>query len=439
MERENLIVSKYNEDIEYTFDDMLLDEKDETVESDIHIIDIFGKPYSIAMGNLHKPDEDETLGYFICYLLYEKQVVRKLGLYEISLASNEMASINHRTFDFEKEKLLLFDEYYEDITKLHPYMHKKENDEPEKTVITLNQNIKFEENIEKQREMIAELQSRINANKPEKTQEMINQYYIYIQNILLNLDQKKIQREIKSKFQGKTKIGHNFVKEKIQQNGKTKIIIDVKNSKVFENIVDPTVELDYYELILFEVLANVKVFVIQDNDFYFNFLKFKNNKDFSKLNSKPIYSEFDPQNLVFIHKSANNDGEESFRVLLYNEKIINPFEELDVELAKLISQKLNDDIDEISHPTRFKYIKSKIHEMENEEPEDTNEQKNGDDSESDKEINDNEEEDEEEEEENEEEEEENEEEEEENEEEKQETNSSGKINFFPKNASIKLI
>ena len=124
MELENLIVSKYNEDIEYTFDDMLLDEKDETVESDIHIIDIFGKPYSIAMGNLHKPDEDETLGYFICYLLYEKQVVRKLGLYEISLASNEMASINHRTFDFEKEKLLLFDEYYEDITKLHPYMHK---------------------------------------------------------------------------------------------------------------------------------------------------------------------------------------------------------------------------------------------------------------------------------------------------------------------------
>jgi len=119
---------------------MFLEQEDEMTESDIHIIEIFGKPYSIAMSKLKTSDEDETLGHFICYLLYEKQVIRKLGIYEVNMSENEMETINHRTFNFEKEKLLLFDEYYEDTTKLQPFMYKKHEDTlSEKTLIELKQ------------------------------------------------------------------------------------------------------------------------------------------------------------------------------------------------------------------------------------------------------------------------------------------------------------
>ena len=184
MAQETRILSGYNEDIEYTFDNMLLEEEDEMNESDVHIIEIFGKPYSIAMGKLKTIEQDETLGYFISYLLYENKVVRKLGIYEINKSANELETLNHRTFDFEKEKLLLFDEYYEDVKKLHPYMYKKENDLPKKNIIELKQgSVQFEEDDEKQQQFIQKLQERVEKFKPEKTQAVMDNYYKYITSI----------------------------------------------------------------------------------------------------------------------------------------------------------------------------------------------------------------------------------------------------------------
>ena len=160
MEQGYRILSGYNEDVEYTFDSMNLELEDEMTESDVYTIELFGKPYLIAMGKLNSSDDNETLGYFICYLLYQDKVVRKLGIYEINISANEMETINHRTFDFQKEKLLLFDEYYEDVNKLRPYLYNKEEEEVSKqTMIKLKQsNIEFEENKEKYQQFISELQ-----------------------------------------------------------------------------------------------------------------------------------------------------------------------------------------------------------------------------------------------------------------------------------------
>ena len=203
MAQETRILSGYNEDIEYTFDNMLLEEEDEMNESDVHIIEIFGKPYSIAMGKLKTIEQDETLGYFISYLLYENKVVRKLGIYEINKSANELETLNHRTFDFEKEKLLLFDEYYEDVKKLHPYMYKKENDLPKKNIIELKQgSVQFEEDDEKQQQFIQKLQERVEKFKPEKTQAVMDNYYKYITSIFSLLpsgsERSEIQTKIKS-------------------------------------------------------------------------------------------------------------------------------------------------------------------------------------------------------------------------------------------------
>jgi len=203
MDQENRILSGYNEDVEYVFDSMLLEKDDEMNESDVHIIEIFGNPYSIAMGKLNTSEQDETLGYFVCYLLYENKVVRKLGIYEINRSANELETINHRIFDFENEKLLLFDEYYEDVKKLNPYMYKKEDDLPKKNIIELKQGgIQFEDNDENQHLFLAKLQERVEKYKPEKNETNLDNYYKYITSIFSLLvpgpERSEIQTKIKS-------------------------------------------------------------------------------------------------------------------------------------------------------------------------------------------------------------------------------------------------
>ena len=164
---------------------MLFHEEDEMIESDIHIIEIFGKPYSIAMGKINISNDDETLGYFICYLLYDKKVIRKLGVYEIKASSNEIESINHRNFDFEKEKLILFDEYYEDTALLQPYMYNPDNNIQEKSFIVLKQSdIKFEQDDDNQEQFIRELQERMKKYNPEQNKSVLNNSYNYMKNII---------------------------------------------------------------------------------------------------------------------------------------------------------------------------------------------------------------------------------------------------------------
>ena len=113
-------------------------------------------------------------------------------------------------------------------------------------------------------------------------------------------------------------------------------VIDLNKSKLFENMMKTDIKLETMELVVFEVMANVKIILVQNEDFDFNFLKYKENADFTKMNTLSIYSEFDPKDVVFVHKSVNEDEEISTNILLYNDKVINSFEELDLPLKSLI-------------------------------------------------------------------------------------------------------
>lgn len=353
MAQETRILSGYNEDIEYTFDNMLLEEEDEMNESDVHIIEIFGKPYSIAMGKLKTIDQDETLGYFISYLLYENKVVRKLGIYEINKSANELETLNHRTFDFEKEKLLLFDEYYEDVKKLHPYMYKKENDLPKKNIIELKQgNIQFEEDDEKQQQFIEKLQERAEKFKPEKTQSVMDNYYKYITSIFSLLPSGSERSEIQTKIKSPKLDYFKTVKRK----GGVSIILE--ESRLIENILSPDVKLGLFELLFFELLADVKIILVEDQDITFNLFPYKEGVDFSKINKVSLYSEFDPKNVLFIHTKVNDDDEKKTNILLYKDKPIVSFEDLDTELANIILQKMEENKGESDLPMRFKHFKS---------------------------------------------------------------------------------
>ena len=360
MAQEYRIVSRFNEDVEYAFDDMLLDEEDEMTESDIHHIEIFCKPYSIAMGKLKNSEEDDSLGFFICYLLYGKKVIRKLGIYETNHSANKMASINHRSFDFEKEKLILFDEYYEDTEKLQPYMYKKEENAPTKSIVQLKQgNIYFEENTEQQPLFLQKLQERVEKYKPEKTTKILDKYHKYLTFIYTMLVNPKDKSVVKNKL--KSPKDSNF--KIIKTDGS--ISFDTEESFLFENLVKPDIQLDVFDLALFELMANVKIFVIENGDFDFNFLKYKEAANYKKINTISLYKKFNPKDVMFIHRTTNNDEDTDINILLYNDKLFNSFDDLNIELLKFILKKCNENLQEEHHPTRFEYFKSLTEKMKN--------------------------------------------------------------------------
>ena len=357
MEQGYRILSGYNEDVEYTFESMNLELEDEMTESDIHTIELFGKPYLIAMGKLNSSDDDETLGYFICYLLYQDKVVRKLGIYEINISANEMETINHRAFDFQKEKLLLFDEYYEDVNKLRPYLYNKEEEEFSKqTMIKLKQsNIEFEENKEKYQQFISELQTRMDKYKPEKTQKNIEHYYEYIKNVYNLLEERKIKKQIQDRLGRTTK--HDYFRVTKQEGG---IIIDFEKSNLFNNMMNPDIKLGYFEFIVLEVLANIKILLVENDELNFSFFEYSKEAVFDKIDNVELYSKFDPQDVLFVHKTINQDGKQEFNLLLYKDKLVNAFENLDAKLAELIIQKLNENKQDAEHAYRFTTLKQML-------------------------------------------------------------------------------
>ena len=356
MTEEYRILSGYNEDVEYTFESMNLELEDEMTESDIHIIELFGKPYSIAMGKLNLSERDETLGYFICYLLYQDKVVRKLGIYEINVSANEMETIDHRTFDFQKEKLLLFDEYYEDVNKLRPYKYNKEEEVSKKTMIKLKQSdIEFEENKEKRGQFISELQTRIDKYKPEKTQDVIDQYYEYIKNVYNLLENRKIKSSILTKLKSPV---HDYFKVTKQDGGG--IFIDFEKSNLFDTMMNPNIKIGYFELVVLEVLANVKILLVEDGELKFELFEYKEKASFEKIDRFDLYSKFDPTDVIFIHKTMNQDNELEMNMLLYKDKLVNTFEDLDTKLGQLIIQKLNENGQEAQHPSRFINLKQML-------------------------------------------------------------------------------
>ena len=114
------IVSQINDSRDYDFlfqEDNRLDPLDENITSTLHEIEIFGHKHIIAMGNKNLHPKDETIEYFICYLIYDSQVVSKLGVYELNV--NDTITLNK--VDFSKMELLIDNHYYKNPESLLPF------------------------------------------------------------------------------------------------------------------------------------------------------------------------------------------------------------------------------------------------------------------------------------------------------------------------------
>lgn len=130
---------------DFLFEDNSLEEKDKESESYLYKINVFGKPYLIAIGvkSVH-PDNDE-LFYHIAYVIYDEKVVFKLGIYEVK---GEEAHV-----DIESLKILIDPRFYVQPQLLEQFSISEEK---------LNQLQRQETGSEEQKEAEENMATRVN-------------------------------------------------------------------------------------------------------------------------------------------------------------------------------------------------------------------------------------------------------------------------------------
>lgn len=352
MEQQNIIQSNINDDVSYYFEDLLLDKDDDTIESDIHEITIFGKPYLIAMGKMRRHQSDDGLVYFVSYLVYEDKVVCKLGIYE-SKIGDEQDELNHREFDFGNEKLMLFDKYYEDTALLEPYKYTRSHIPIKKSII-LGDNIEFEENNEQQRKYISELQTRFKTLSDNETENLkeVRFFYKILKSIYTNITDKVIKNQLKIKI---SPTGDEFGFTKIKNT------LQVASSKLFERFSQDNLVLTDYELIVIEYLANVKIIIVHDKTLTFNvYGDYKDGTIPTSFMKIERFANFNPNKVVFVTPDDNKTNKKEYSILTYGDKWLVDFKELSNDLIKVISQKKDVNEQENANTLRFNYLRSII-------------------------------------------------------------------------------
>ena len=91
---------------------------EEDVNKDVYLykISIFGNMYHIAMGNKKIHENNENVIYYVVYLVYNKKVVTKIGIYEYL-----KQQIENGEPDFSTSNLLINPKYYKQPFILHSF------------------------------------------------------------------------------------------------------------------------------------------------------------------------------------------------------------------------------------------------------------------------------------------------------------------------------
>ncbi len=91
---------------------------EEDVNKDVYLykISIFGNMYHIAMGNKKNHENNESVIYYVVYLVYNKKVVTKIGIYEYL-----KQQIENGEPDFSTSNLLINPKYYKQPFILHSF------------------------------------------------------------------------------------------------------------------------------------------------------------------------------------------------------------------------------------------------------------------------------------------------------------------------------
>ena len=200
------------EDITYSFDNDDIEEQDVNLETNLHSIKIFNNDYIIAMGkkNIHKLNN--KLIYFLVYLIYNKKVITKIGVYEVENEEDDgevkldeedggedqqegneelvkeeeekggnkfkKTGIDHNSANFNELSLLLFEKYYKDKKLLEPFKQSPDNmiNTHDERVILVNDKFNFLHVEDRQKDLL----KTIFFDKFNKDSRNINFSYSYL-------------------------------------------------------------------------------------------------------------------------------------------------------------------------------------------------------------------------------------------------------------------
>lgn len=332
MAKEFDIDSIINPSIQYSFNNSLLEEDDKDVETDLHKIQIFEKHYHIAMGK-RRIKQEGGIVYFIAYLVYEDKVVSKLGIYEKKVPLSELETVDHKTFDFTQEQLIILNKYIANKELLEPYKSVEKISKPA-TKIVLGTETEFLLEEERQKEIIEEIKNMIemptDLTEDEEKQKS-KFFYKYLIKTKDTSNDSKIARYIKL----------------FTQEGRD--IFQFENKKLVSSKIFPemqkNLDFTYPHLLALEYILPVKVILVINGVIQFNIVsdrKLEKMEQFQNLLEKEDnYVNFNPKKAIFITTQGKK-----FKILTLDGEYMIDFEAMNTELIQKIYETFKNDVQE---------------------------------------------------------------------------------------------
>jgi hypothetical protein len=277
--------------------------------------------------------QEEGIVYFIAYLVYEDKVVSKLGIYEKKMLSSELETVDHKTFDFTQEQLILLNKYIANKELLEPYKYVEKISKPSVKIV-LGKETQFSIEEERQKQIIEEIKSMIEIPSDLTEKEMKQKakfFYKYLTKIKDTFNDKIIIANIRI-FAGEKKNIFQF---------KDKILV---SSKIFEEMKQ-NFNLTYTYLLVLEYVLQVKVIFVANDAIRFNIVSDRKEENMEKfqtiLEKEQDYVNFNPEKAIFVTTQGK-----ALKVLTLDGKYIIDFKDMNAGLLLQIYNSFLKDVQE---------------------------------------------------------------------------------------------
>jgi hypothetical protein len=328
------------------FENEELNEEDADKSVFLYRISIFGNMHYIAMGNRKIHSENENVAYYVAYLVYEKKVVSKIGLYEYLIDE-----LSEEEPDFSEGELLLNPKYYKQPHILNTFkltdIELAENGAAK--VVSSEQYLLKEDGT---LDLVEEDDSRklklikdvaITSSNTKKRNQL---------KIILLKDMKLFGLNcVEPQLKGKS----SYIPEKLKELKKlTVALINKQGTYIFESLLESEKSYELTELLLFalEINLNIKFLVLDENkrlnslnlinnytfSDYISIIKDQikeYNKDEKSLQRKEVMImsllNYNPDRIIFLKKVGKK-----YTLLSNNDKTITHISELDNKMIKLL-------------------------------------------------------------------------------------------------------
>ena len=350
----------------------------------LYKISIFGNNHYIAMGNRKIHAENENVVYYVVYLVHEKKVVSKIGLYEYLI--NELGEEEP---DFSEGELLLNPKYYKQPYILNTFkLSDVENFENAKATLVSSEQYLLkedgtldlvEEDDTRKLELVKDIS--ITSSSSEKRNQL--------KNILL----KDMKLFALNCVEPQMKGGASYISEKIKELKRVTVaMVEKKPAYVYETILNSgkLYELTELLMIALEINLNIKFLVLDENK-RLNSLNLINNytfsdyisiidknikeysKDAKSLQRKQVMvmslTNYNPERIIFLQKNGKK-----FTLLSNNDKTITHISELDNKMLTLLNNLYKKDDHFYKYDTQMLSLKGLFENIGNEEQEEKEEE-----------------------------------------------------------------